>query len=105
MDKKEIRDIVGKFHTAVADRGVRIDKIILYGSVAEGRQTDDSDLDLAVISEDFGHDRFGEGKMLMQVAWRVDVRIHPVPVSAASYTNDTWIPLINEIREHGIEIR
>ena len=42
--------------------------------------------------------------MLMQLAWRIDARLHPVPVSADSYKNDTWIPLIHEILEHGVEV-
>jgi len=42
--------------------------------------------------------------MLMQLAWRIDARLHPVPVSADSYKNDTWVPLIHEIREHGVEV-
>jgi uncharacterized protein len=104
MDKKEIRHIVDKFHQAVTGRGVRIEKILLYGSAAGNRSREDSDIDLAVISKDFGRDRLGEGTLLMQIAWRVDPRIHPVPVSAKSYLHDTWIPLIHEIREHGIEI-
>ena len=40
----------------------------------------------------------------MQIAWRIDSRLHPVPVSIDSYMNDTWIPLIYEIREHGVEL-
>jgi len=61
----------------VASRGVHVEKALLYGSVAVGRQTTDSDLDIAVVSSDFGHDRFNEGKMLMQIAWRIDPRFTP----------------------------
>ncbi len=39
--------------------------------------------------------------MLMQLAWRIDARLHSVPVSADSYKNDTWI---HEIREDGVEV-
>ncbi|MFH0728040.1 MAG: nucleotidyltransferase domain-containing protein [Pseudomonadota bacterium] len=57
MDTKEIRDIVSRFHAAIVNRGVRVDKILLFGSVVSKRHTEDSDLDLAVISGDFGRDR------------------------------------------------
>jgi hypothetical protein len=64
-----------------------------------------SDLDVAVVSSDFGVDRFEEGKMQLQTAWRIDPRLHPVPVSLDAFRNDTWVPLIHEIREHGRQCR
>jgi len=104
MVAQEIRDIVGRFVAAVAAQGVHVERALLYGSVAAGRQTPDSDLDIAVVSSDFGRDRFEEGKMLMRLAWRIDPRLHPVPLSTDSFHHDTWIPLVHEIRKHGIEI-
>ena len=104
MVTKEVREIVSRFVTALASPGVHVDKAVVYGSVATNRDTADSDLDVAVVSSDFGSDRYGEGKLLNQVAWRVDARIHPVPISSDSYYNETWIPLIHEIRTHGMEV-
>lgn len=104
MVTQDIRDIISQLVAVVSSRGIHVDKALLYGSVATGRDTSDSDLDVAIVSSDFGRDRFSEGKMLMQLAWRIDARLHPVPVSADSYKNDTWIPLIHEIRQHGVEI-
>jgi hypothetical protein len=40
-----------------------------------------------------------------RITWRVDPRIEPVPISSESYKNDTWIPLIYEIRQKGIELQ
>jgi predicted nucleotidyltransferase len=104
MVAQEIRDIVSRYVAALENHGIHVYKALIYGSVAENRGTVDSDLDIAVISSDFGHDRYGEGKLLNQVAWRIDARIHPVPVSSNSYDNETWIPLIYEIRKHGVEV-
>jgi predicted nucleotidyltransferase len=104
MVAQEVRDIVKKFVAELRSRGVHVDKTLLYGSFAAGTQAEDSDLDLAVVSGDFGQDRFNEGRMLMQLAWRIDPRLHPVPISTDSFLHDTWVPLIHEIREHGIEV-
>jgi predicted nucleotidyltransferase len=104
MVTQNIRNIISQFVSAVSSRGIHVDKALLYGSVTTGEDTSDSDLDVAIISSDFGRDRFNEGALLMQLAWRIDTRLHPVPVSADSYNNDTWIPLIHEIRQHGVEI-
>ena len=99
-----IRDIIQRFINALEAKGFRIEKVVLYGSYASGKTHSASDLDLAVVSPDFGKDRFEEGKLLHQIAWRIDPRIEPIPISSSSYENDTWIPLIYEIRTKGIEI-
>jgi uncharacterized protein len=104
MVTQDIKNIISQFVTALSLHGIHVDKALLYGSVATGKDTSDSDLDVAIISSDFGHDRYTEGKMLTQLAWRIDTRLHPVPVSADSYSNDTWMPLIHEIRLNGVEV-
>ena len=105
MVDPEIRDIILRFVKALTKNGIRVEKAVLYGSWASGKVHSGSDLDLAIISPDFGKDRFEEGKKLLQIAWRVDPRIEPVPISSESYENDTWIPLIYEIRQKGIEVQ
>jgi len=105
MVDPEVRDIILRFADAVTEKGVRVEKIVLYGSYASGEVHADSDLDIAVVSTDFGKDRFEEGKMLLQLAWRIDPRIEPIPISSESYEKDTWIPLIYEIRQKGIELK
>jgi predicted nucleotidyltransferase len=104
MVTQDIKNIINQFISAVTSSGIHVDKALLYGSVATGKNTSDSDLDVAIVSSDFGHDRYNEGKLLTQLAWRIDTRLHPVPISADSYSNDTWVPLIHEIRFHGVEI-
>ncbi len=105
MVDAEIRDIIVRFLNVLTSKGIRVEKAVLYGSYVSGNIHSGSDLDVAIISPDFGKDRFEEGKILLQLAWRVDPRIEPVPISSGSYENDTWIPLIYEIRRKGIEIQ
>jgi len=58
-----------------------------------------------VVSRDFGKDRTEEGMLLFRIAGEIDVRLEPVPISLDSYKNDTWVPLIYEIRTKGIELK
>lgn len=104
MVTEEVRGIIRQFVNTLESRGIHVEKAVLYGSYSTGMNTPDSDLDVAVISPDFGKDRFEEGKMLMQLAWRVDPRLHPVPFSTEAYEHDSWVPLVHEIRENGIEV-
>ena len=105
MVDPEIRNIISRFVNVLTARGIHVEKAVLYGSYASGNIHAGSDLDLAIVSPDFGKDRFEEGKMLFQIAWRVDPRIEPIPISSESYEKDTWIPLIYEIRQRGIEFQ
>jgi predicted nucleotidyltransferase len=105
MVNREIAGKLKELHQALKKRGIRVTKIILYGSRASGRYHKDSDIDIAVVSPDFGKDRFEEGVMLFQIACKIDPRFEPVPLSVKSYKKDTWIPLIYEIRKNGKEIK
>ena len=102
MVDEAIRDLIRDYRAALEERGVRVERIILFGSHAAGTPRCDSDMDLAVVSPDFGSDRFEEGKILFQTAWRIDPRIEPVPVASAALERDTWQPLIHEILTNGI---
>lgn len=105
MVNSEIKDIVIKFVNTLINKGIQVEKAILFGSYLSGRYSNYSDIDIAIVSPDFGKDRFEEGKILFQTAWRVDPRIEPIPISSESYENDTWVPLIYEIRHNGLEIK
>lgn len=104
MVTQELRDIVRQFVATLAANGIHVDKALVYGSHSTDRERPDSDVDVAVISPDFGHDRYSEGALLLRMAWRIDPRLHPVPLSSESFENDSWVPLIHEIRKTGIEI-
>jgi predicted nucleotidyltransferase len=101
MDKKQAIRIIRKFVKAMEKEGIEIDRIILYGSCARGRMRADSDIDVAVISRNFGKDRVEEGMKLFKIAGEIDSRLEPVPISVQAFEKDTWIPLIYEIREKG----
>ncbi len=105
MASQEIVDIVSTFVKALRKKGIQIDQVFIYGSYAAGTAKKDSDIDIAVISPDFGKDRYEEGKLLRQVAWRVDPRIEPVPISKTSFLEYDWVPLIHEIKTKGIPVK
>jgi hypothetical protein len=41
---------------------------------------------------------------LFRIAGGIDPRLESIPISIESYENDTWVPLIYEIRKKGLEI-
>ncbi|MEA3415290.1 MAG: nucleotidyltransferase domain-containing protein [Thermodesulfobacteriota bacterium] len=104
MVDSEVRRIVNSFVRNLIKEEIKVEKVLLYGSYASGLFHENSDVDLAIISSDFGKNKFEEGKLLLRIAWRIDPRLNPIPVSTEAFEKDTWVPLINEIRQKGIEL-
>jgi len=103
--EEEVVEKIRKFVIKLKKNKIAVDKVIVYGSHARGTKHKNSDIDVAIVSPDFGRDRYEEGVRLFEIASTIDPMIEPVPISRASYEKDTWIPLVYEIREHGIEIK
>jgi len=53
MGKKSALDIIARFRQGIEARGIRLQKVILYGSYATGTNREESDIDVVVISDDF----------------------------------------------------
>jgi len=102
--EKSVIESINKFVDILRKEGIHIDKVILYGSHYRGHPREESDIDVAIVSRDFGKDSVEEGIKLFRLASAIDPRLEPLPVSLKSYKQDTWIPLIYEIRENGLEI-
>ena len=52
MDK-QIYSIITEYKQRLEDSGVKVKKIVLYGSYAWGKAREESDIDLVVVSDDF----------------------------------------------------
>ena len=60
MVEERLNDTINFFVNELKNEGLRISKIILFGSHASGKATEESDIDLVVVSEDF------EGKSIFE---------------------------------------
>lgn len=105
MVEREIAEKVEAFVKELKRQKVKVAKVIIYGSRVSGKARKYSDIDVAVVSPDFGKSSYRWGAKLFEIAGEIDTRIEPVAISLESYKNDTWIPLIYEIRTKGIELK
>lgn len=80
----------------------QIETIILFGSYAKGTENDDSDIDIAIISNDF-RDIIDDGAKLIGLTWKIDTRIEPHPITKKEY-EDVSNPFIREIIDTGIKV-
>jgi predicted nucleotidyltransferase len=77
--------------------------IILFGSFAKGQQHKDSDIDIAVVSRQYGKNKLFEGAKLNLVASKIDPRIEALPFSLKEYRDPHNIsPILHEIKSTGI---
>jgi len=86
MDKETVVAVVNRFILELQKRGIRPQRVILYGSQASGTATEASDIDVVVISESFSGKSYWE---------RIDVLTEAIfavyaPVEAVAMTPEEW---------------
>ena len=75
IDKSSALIAVTRFRGSLERRGVRVSKLILFGSFARGDSRDGSDVDLVVISEDFeGQDYWKRVDLLSEAIYEVSAQ-------------------------------
>lgn len=83
-----------------------VTKVILYGSYAKGTAKKESDIDIAIISKNFGRNPREEGQYLFRKLWKTNnSAIDPVGYSPQGFDSPSPSPLLYEIRKYGKEIK
>ncbi len=82
--------------------GLKIKAAYLYGSYAKGAARADSDIDIAVISDDFSGNRFEDRKLVRKAYWDIDWHIEAIPFRPERFRDEN--PLVWEIKKNGIKI-
>jgi predicted nucleotidyltransferase len=101
----KIRQLAVKLFVKLRDEGIRVDMIVLFGSYAKGKQREDSDIDLCVVSRDFGKDRIDEGASVNLIASRIDTRLECITANLYDYmAKSTISPILHEVKKHGVGI-
>ena len=78
---------------------------VLSGSYAKGRQTEESDIDLVVVSSHFDAGiKRDDINLLWRTAARTDCRIEPVPCGEKQWEEDTGSALLEIARREGFII-
>jgi len=96
-----MKKIVNHFLEEVQKK-YKIENAYLYGSYAKGNSHRWSDIDIAIVSQDFSDDIFQDRLQLMKIAYAVDDRIEPKPFKKEYFDHND--PLVDEIRKNGIRL-
>lgn len=92
-----------KYLKTIKESGINVDKAYLFGSFAKGKTWEGSDVDVCIISSQFGKNYREEKSTLNKLALKIDSRIEPVPFSPSDFGNK-YDPLAVEIKRFGIQI-
>ncbi len=103
MDLRTIKEYALILRRELIAKGVIPTAILLFGSYAKNSARSNSDIDIAVVSRQFGFDRIAEGAMLNLIASKIDSRIEAIPLSLESYLDiDSHIPIVYEIQKTSV---
>ncbi len=103
MSRKTALRLASEFVDLVKKTGVPVTGAILFGSWAKGRADENSDIDVCVVSPQFGRDYLSEMTKLLNIAQKIDSRIEAVPFSPDD-VRDVYSSLANEIRLTGTPV-
>ncbi len=98
--RDDIRKIVSEY-IAVLQEKYDIEAVYIFGSYAKGTQNEDSDIDVAIISNDFS-DRIDDMIELLMLKTDIDLRIEPHPFSKGDFDDDN--PFVKEIKSTGLKV-
>ncbi|MBM2813473.1 MAG: nucleotidyltransferase [Ignavibacteria bacterium] len=98
----KITEIIKKFVAEATKDNIKISEAILFGSYAKGTNHELSDIDIAVVSEDFEGVSFYDCQKLTDAMLRTSIDIETHPYRPEEFTIDN--PFVREILEYGIRI-
>ena len=101
-DMKLIRASVIRYIEALRKRNIDVVTAYLYGSYAQGKATEWSDIDVAVLTRKFIGDSFDFKFLLMKIAREIDFNIEPHPFLADEFTEDD--PIAAEVMRTGEKV-
>ena len=91
-----------EFISRCRNQNIIFNNAILFGSAATGETTEYSDIDLLLVSDSFGYDKWENAKLIAPVNKHFSV------IDAFTFPTEYYNqgdPFINEIKRTGIEIK
>lgn len=99
---RDVLKAVSGFLEALERSDLSLKAAYLYGSYASGNAHPDSDIDVALISEDFTGDWLKDQERIVDALLSSDSRIEPVRFHPRDFTDEN--PLAWEIKSKGIRL-
>ncbi len=102
-NKSELDSIINKYIDSIKNE-IKINYAILFGSYAKGNPREESDIDIAIVSENFGKDHLKELQYLSRKRKHSDTSIEALAFSLEDFKNRSKGDLLTVIYENGVII-
>lgn len=70
--KKHELNVIHAYLLLLKKKGIKVSKAILFGSYAKGTAKPESDIDIAIVSTQFGRNNIKEMMLLRKLALKID---------------------------------
>ncbi|OFX40802.1 MAG: hypothetical protein A2X08_02575 [Bacteroidetes bacterium GWA2_32_17] len=104
MSKSEVIELLKQYCSLLNISGIHIEKAFLYGSYAREEATDDSDIDIMLVSQMFDTNAPEANIKAWSFTRKIDSRIEPYTVGLQKFLTDDISPLIQIVKKEGVEI-
>jgi predicted nucleotidyltransferase len=94
-------EVLKKFIFILRSEGISVDKAFLYGSYLTNNTTEDSDIDVLIVTENENDNLTGK---IWSLTKRVNSRIEPYLIDKDRFINNKDSLLIDLVKRTGIEI-
>jgi hypothetical protein len=102
MDLSQVKKPLNQFLQNLQPT-IQVDKVIIYGSYLEGNATEDSDIDVYVISDDFkGLDEDQRLDILYAARRSIEPDVHPWGVTKEEFNKASRLTTLGYAHEAGI---
>jgi len=98
----QIQNIIEKYITALEEKHIHVQRAILFGSHAQGRANEWSDIDIALVSDAFGGDRFDDRNKIRRITLSVSSDLSPLPFRPEDFIPEN--PFVKEILQKGVTV-
>ncbi len=97
-----VRKIIDRYIAALRENNIPINQAILFGSYAQEKNSEWSDIDIALVSEIFEGDRFVDRGKIRKINLSVSSDLEILPYRPEDFTSDD--PFVKEILDTGVKI-
>jgi predicted nucleotidyltransferase len=98
----KIRNTVDRYIQVLNRHHIPIRKAVLFGSYAKGKETEWSDIDIALVSEIFDGDRIANKDKIRKITLSISSELEVVPFSPSEFNEKN--PFAREILQTGIKV-
>jgi predicted nucleotidyltransferase len=102
MAKNEVIKILQSYIYLLRAEGISVDKAFLYGSYLSNTASPDSDIDLMIVTDNHDDDYLA-GK-IWKLTRKVNTKIEPFLVAKGRFYGDDNSPLVELVKNTGLEI-